>query len=146
MVDEARVEPQRDVVEKEAIADRAHVDPLFVALERREGSDRVVPVDTQIPGQVISRPERDADERKVALERDRGDDGERPVPTGHSHRLRSGVGRPAGDLPCVVVFFENVDVNIEATGLPSELFSRGPLVSRTRIYQEEGRDWELVSG
>jgi hypothetical protein len=123
LVDEARVEPQRDVVEKDAIPDRAHVDPPLVAVERREGSDRVVPVDAQIPGEVVPRPERDADERKVALEGDRGDGGERPVSTSLSEGLRSGVGRAAGGLRRVVVFAENVDVDTKAPGVLGKLLS-----------------------
>ena len=122
VVDEAREEAQRDVVEKEALADRAHVDPPLAALKGCEGSDRVVPVDSQVPSEVVPRPERDADERQVALERDRRDGGERAVPTGDTQGFRSGVGRPAGVLGRVVLFAEDMDVDTEATSLLGELF------------------------
>jgi hypothetical protein len=136
-VDEARVEPQRDVVEKEALADRAHVDPPLAALEGVEGSDRVVPLDAEISGEVVPCPERNADERKVALESDRRDGSERAVSTGHSQGFRSGLGRPAGNLGRVVVLAEDVDVDPKTTSFLGELFRRGLLVSRPRVDQEE---------
>jgi hypothetical protein len=121
-VDEARIEPQRDVVEKEAIADRTHVDPPLAAVEGREGCDRVVPVDAEVSGEVVPCPERNADEGKVAPDGDRRDGGERAVSTCHSQGFRSGVGRPASDLGRVVVLAEDVDVDTKATSLRGELF------------------------
>jgi hypothetical protein len=121
-VHEARIEPERDVVEKEALADRAEVDPPLAALEGREGSDRVVPVDAQVSGEVVPRPERDADERKVALEGDRRDGGERAVSTGHSQGFGSGLGGSAGNLGRVVVA-EDPNVDTNPTSLLGDLFS-----------------------
>jgi hypothetical protein len=40
VVDEARIEPQRDVVEKEALADRADVDPPLGSLEGRVDQEK----------------------------------------------------------------------------------------------------------
>jgi hypothetical protein len=119
-VHEARVEPQRDVVEKEALADRPDVDPPLASLEGREGSDRVATVDVKVSGEVVPRPERNADEREVALEGDRRDGGERAISTGHSQGFRSGLGRSAGNLSRVVVA-EDVDVDTKATSLLGEL-------------------------
>jgi hypothetical protein len=136
-VHEARIQAQRDVVEKEALADRADVDPPLAALEGREGSNRVVPVDAEVSGEVVPRPERNADEREVALQGDRRDCRVRAVSTGHSQGFRSGLGRSAGNLGRVVVLAEDVDVDRKATSFLGELFRRGPLVSRPRIDQEE---------
>jgi hypothetical protein len=136
-VDEARVEPQRDVVEKEALADCAHVDPPLATLEGLEGSDRVVPVDAEVSGEVVPRPERNADERNVVLEVDSRNGGERAVSTGRSQGVRSGLGRPAGNLRRVVVLAEDVDVDPKATSFLGELFRRGPLISRPRVDQEK---------
>jgi hypothetical protein len=136
-VHEARIQPQGDVVEKEALADRADVDPPLAALEGRKGSDRVVPIDAEVSGEVVPSPERNADERKVALEGDRDDGGERSVSTRHSQGFGSGLGRSAGNLGRVVVLGEDVDVDTKATSFVGELFRRGPLVSRPRIDQEE---------
>ena len=121
-MDEARVEAQRDVVEEEALSDRAHVDPPLAAVESREGSDRVVPFHAEVSGEVIPRPEWNADEWKVALESDCRDGGERAVSTGHSEGFRSGVGPPAGDLGRVVALAEDVDVDTKAPSLLGELF------------------------
>jgi hypothetical protein len=86
---------------------------------------------------VVPRPERNADERKVALEGDRSDGGERSVSTSHSQGFRSGLGHSAGNLGRVVVLGEGVDVDTNATSFLGELFRRGPLVSRPRVDQEE---------
>jgi len=91
-------------------------------VEGREGSHGVAPVDTEVLGEVVPGPERNADDGKVALEGDRGDGGERAVSTGDSQGFRSGVCRPAGDLGRVVVLAEDVDVDAEATSLQGELF------------------------
>ena len=134
---EARIQPQRDVVQKEALADRADVDPPLSALEGCEGSERVLSVDAEVSGEVVPSPERNADERKVALEGDCDDGGERSVSTRHSQGFGSGLGRSAGNLRRVVVLGEDVDVHTKATSFVGELFRRGPLVSRPRIDQEE---------
>jgi hypothetical protein len=86
---------------------------------------------------VVPRPERNADERNVALVGNRRDGCERAVSTGHSQGFGPGLGRPAGNLGRVVVLAEDVDVDTKATSLLGELFGRGPLVSRPRVDQEE---------
>jgi hypothetical protein len=121
-VDEAGVEPQRHVVEKEALADCAHVDLSLAAVGGREGSDRIIPVKAEVSSEVVARPERNADKRKVALESDRRDGGERAVSTGHSQGFRSGPGRSAGNLGRVVVLAEDVDDDPTATSFLGELF------------------------
>jgi hypothetical protein len=70
---------------------------------------------------VVPCPERKADERKVALQGDPHDGGERAVSAGYSERFRSGIGRPAGDLGRIVVLAEDADVDSKATSLLGEL-------------------------
>ena len=72
-VDEYRIDAERDVVQKETIADTAHVDTPFRSCERGERADRIAAVDAEIPREVIPRPERDADKWEVAFDRDRRD-------------------------------------------------------------------------
>jgi hypothetical protein len=86
-VHEARVQAERDVVEEELLADATDVDALLSAVERVEGGERVVAVEPEIPREVVARPVRDADERELALDRDRGHGRKRAVAAGDSEHL-----------------------------------------------------------
>ena len=92
-VDEAGVDPERDVVQEEAVVDAGHVDPPFDAGEGRQGSQRIVSVEAEVAREVVSRPERDADKGQPALDRHLGDRRERPVaprdPEGPGLRARA---------------------------------------------------------
>jgi hypothetical protein len=89
-VHELGVEPQRDVVEEQAAAHLADVDLPLTAGERLERGDRIVAVESEVAGEVVSRSEGDADEREVAVERDLRDRRERPVAPGDADRVRVG--------------------------------------------------------
>ena len=108
-VHEPRVEAERDVVQEEPVADAADVDaPLDPAVERGERAERIVAVEAEVPGEVVARPERDADERHVLLDRDLGDRAERAVPARHPEHVRVCAPR---DLRQVVALLEEVDVD-----------------------------------
>jgi len=71
IVDEGRVDPQRDVVQEEKVVDGPDVDPALLArLERR---DRIVDVEARVAGEVVPRAERDGQERDVRRDRLRRD-------------------------------------------------------------------------
>ena len=70
-----------------------------------ERLDRIVPIEAKIAREVVSCPIRDADERKVALDRDLRDRGERPVAARDAQRLRRGAGKCDG----IVAFAEDMD-------------------------------------
>ncbi len=69
-VDEPRIDAQRDVVEEQPLADAPHVDPpLDAVLERRECGNRIIGVEPDVAGEVVSSAPRNAHERQVALDR-----------------------------------------------------------------------------
>jgi hypothetical protein len=105
-VDEVRVDPERDVVEEEPAAHAADVDAPHDAVDERvESACRVVAVEPEVAREVVPRPERHADERQPALDRDVCNDRERPVAARHAERLRV---RAARDLLEVVLVAEDV--------------------------------------
>ncbi len=72
-VDERRVDPERDVVEEQSVTDPADVDAPLGAVERGQGSDRIVAVEAGVAREMVAGPERDGDEREVPLDRKLGD-------------------------------------------------------------------------
>ena len=91
VVDELRVEPERDVVQEQAPADPADVDPPLQSPECVQRGDRIVAVEPEVAREVVSRSEGNADEGDVTLDRDFCDCGERPVTTGGAERPRVGI-------------------------------------------------------
>ena len=70
-VNEPGVDAERDVVQKEPVVDATDVDCLLgPSVECRERGERVVAVEAEVPREVVARPERDDDEREVAVDRD----------------------------------------------------------------------------
>ncbi len=67
-MDELGVEAERDVVQEEPIRDAPGVDPALRAFEGVECMDGIVSVELEVACEVVSRAERDADERQAALE------------------------------------------------------------------------------
>jgi hypothetical protein len=132
-IDELCVQPDRDVVEEDAVAGAADVDPPLGSGERGQRADRVAPVEPEIAGEVIARAEGDDDERKVALDRDPGDRAQRSVPARDSERF--GVGT-AGKVGRIVVGAENSCLDAPGAGLRNELF-RARLSARAWVDEEE---------
>ena len=118
-VDESGVDPERGVVEKEPVARPRHVDaPLDPVVERGQRRDRVVAVESEIAREVVSRPEGDADERHVLLDRDLRDGGERAVAAGHSEHVGTRVTR---ELREIVAVLEEPDLDTARAGSIAKL-------------------------
>ena len=121
-VDEPGVDPERDVVEEEPVARPRHVDaPLDSVVERGQRRDRVVAVEPEVAGEVVSRPEGDADERHVLLDRDLCDGGERAVAAGHPEHVGTRVAR---ELREVVAVLEEPDLDTARAGSVAKLVRR----------------------
>ncbi len=102
-VHEAGVDAERDVVEEDAVADLADVDLSLdrIVVEGRQRAERIVAVEADVSGEVVPRSERNADEGRVGLERDRGDlpRGSRRRPRCPARRRRRRVRAPPDRLP-----------------------------------------------
>jgi hypothetical protein len=133
-VHEERVEPQRDVVEKEALADSADVDPSLGSGEGVQRAEWIVAVQPEVSREVVTGAERDADERQVALERDLGDCGERAVAAGDAECFRFGV---PGELGGIVARLENPCFDPAPARFLREFLRARAGVARARIDQEQ---------
>jgi hypothetical protein len=133
-MDDSRVDPERDVVEEEPATRATGVDPALSAPEGVERADGIVPVEAEIPGEVVPCPERDADERQVALECNLRYRRERAVAAGNSEDLHV---CSAGELFSIVVGSENAGRQTTATRLLGKLLGRRPPAPRTGIDEEE---------
>src|SRR4029453_17863487 len=88
VVDEARVEAERDVVQEPALACEADVDAALLPVERGERCERVLDVEAEITRKVVPGAEGDADEGPVLVHGNAGDLCERPVSSRYAHRPR----------------------------------------------------------
>jgi hypothetical protein len=134
VVDELRVEPERDVVQEQALADPADVDPPLHSPECVQRADRIVAVEAEVARKVVSRSEGNADEGDVALDRDFCDCGERPVTTGGAERLRVGV---TGELCDVVSRLEDPCLDPADRCLLAELLRARASAARARVDQKQ---------
>jgi hypothetical protein len=83
------VDPERNVVEEEAPVHLGYVDPALDAVSQGvERADEIRAVNADVEGEVVTGTGGDTDERKVARERGRRRDGERPVSAGDAERVR----------------------------------------------------------
>jgi hypothetical protein len=117
IVDEARVHPERHVVQEDPVRHGADIDPLLGPLERSESRNRVGHVEAQVSREVVPRPERDAGEGQLALEGDGRDRTERTVPTRDAERARAGSRRLPRQVAGVVVLAEDVRADAPALRL-----------------------------
>ena len=92
---EPRVHAERDVVEKEPAVRAPDVDATFRPSEGTERCHWFVTVEPEVAREVIARPERDADERGLTLERHLRHRCERAVAPGDAEHLRGGPARDA---------------------------------------------------
>jgi hypothetical protein len=84
-VHEVRVSAERHVVQESPMAEPSDIDPpLDPVRERSESRFGIVACEAEVAREVVARPERDADERQISLDRDRGDGGERAVTARHA--------------------------------------------------------------
>ena len=99
LLDDRGVDAERHVVDEEPVADRRVVDaPLDGVAEGVEARARVVAVDAQVEGEVVAGAGRDAHERQVVLDGDRGDEGLGPVAAGHAEAVGAAGDGVAGEL------------------------------------------------
>jgi hypothetical protein len=101
------------------------------AFERRE---RIVPVEPDIPREVVAGPIGDADERHVALDGDSGDRRERAVAARHAEHVR--LRRPR-DVLEVLAVLEDVDVDSARPGSLAQLSCCRRVGSGARVDDEE---------
>jgi hypothetical protein len=133
-VHEVGIEPQRHVVQEETFPDAPNVDSPFHALERGEGADRIVAIETQITRKVVPRAERDADEGQLAVEGHLGDRGERAVTAGDPQGICIDV---TGELGGVVVRAEDPRVDAALARLLEEFLCARRAATRARVDQEQ---------
>jgi hypothetical protein len=125
---------QGDVVQEEAVTGPADVDHALPALEGRQGAQGVVPVESEVAGEVVPRAERDADEGGAALDGDGGDRGEGAVAPGDADR--PGRCEPGG-LARVLAPCEDVRRDATALGGALQLVDARLGVARARIDDEK---------
>jgi hypothetical protein len=130
-VDERGVEAERDVVQEAALAGAADVDPPFLAVERLECGEWVVPVEPEVARKVVARPVRHDDERQAALG---GHGRNRAVAAGRAEHV--GLRRPR-ELRGVVVLAQHVSVDPARPRRLGQLVRRRVLGARARVDQEE---------
>ena len=81
------VDRETDVVHERSVTGQAVVDvDLLAVADRVECAQRVVAIEAEVEGEVVSGPHRDAEERDVAFDGHSGDEPERTVPAGGSPR------------------------------------------------------------
>src|SRR5688572_96301 len=138
VVDEARVDPQRDVVQEDAAVYGSDVDSPLLAAEGREGGERIVGVEAEVAGEVVPRAEGHAGERQVSFQRDLRHGGERAVAPGGADGRRAVVCGLPRERSRIVPRPELTSVDPEPAGLRDELLRRGRTGAGTRIDEEEG--------
>jgi hypothetical protein len=134
-VDERCIRTEGNVVQEQPLARAPDIDAPLLAPEGVEGSDRIVPVETEIASEVVARAEGNADERDLLLDRYLCDRRERPVAACDPQHFGS---RVAGKDGRVLSLAEGMRLNPALAGGPAELFgARRPAASRTRVDQDE---------
>jgi hypothetical protein len=134
VVDELRVQPERDVVQEQALADPADVDPPLGSPESVQCADGIVAVEPEVAREVVSGSEGNADEGEVALDRDLCDCGERAVTAGSPECLRIAV---ACELRDVVAGREDPCLDPAARCLVAELLRARAAAARARVDQKQ---------
>src|SRR4051812_48418495 len=91
-----------NVVQEQPLARPADIDPPLLAAKGVERNERVAAVETEIAREMVAGPERDADERQIAVDCHLGHRRQRAVTAGHADgrglggaRERSSVVAPA---------------------------------------------------
>ena len=129
---EARVQPDRDVVQEETVTCAAHVDGTLGSLERVERGDRVVGIEPEVAGEVVPRPDRDDEEGQPALDRNGCDRPQRAVAAARAERVRI---RFAGQRLHVVARLEEVRGDAAALRLLGDLRARA--LTRTWVDDQK---------
>ena len=133
-VHEVRVGAERDVVQEDAVADAADVDPPLAPLECADRGRRVIQVESRVPRKVVARPEWDAHEGQVALDRHLRDGAERAVAAGHPECLRVGGRR---ERRRIVLLAEDVGPDAPPFRLLEQRREALLRRARTRVHEQE---------
>ena len=104
--------------------------------KRVERGERVVAVEPEVAREVVARPERDDDERQVALDRDRGHARHRAVAAGRAEHVRVGLARQLGG---VVALAQDVRLDPARLRRLRQLLRARALGPAARIDQQEPR-------
>ena len=143
-VHEGGVRADRDVVQEQTLAGAADVDPTFRTAECLERRHRITTVETEIASEVIAGPERNADERQVAFDRDLGDGRERAVAACDPDRraVARGFRRNRG---CVLALREHVRADRPLGRSGSQLLGARASPARSRIDQQKpAQNWASI--
>ena len=117
-----RVHAERHVVHEHVAVHGREVDrPLEAVLERVEGADDVVAVDTEVERQVVAGAGRDADERQAVLARDPGDERLGTVATGHPQHVGAPSDRVTSESGEVVALLEHDGFDPPLLGFANEV-------------------------
>ena len=139
VVHEARIEPERDVVQENPAVDHTDVDATFLAVAKGvEHGNWIVAVEVEVSGKVVPGPERDAHEGNIVLERLTSHGRERPVSPRHPECRSARVGMFTGNRGEIVARAEHVGVDPSALGFCHQLLGRRLIVSRPWIDDQEG--------
>jgi hypothetical protein len=141
-VHELGVEAERDVVQEHVPVHAAGVDPALDPEERLERGERIVAIEPEIAREVVARPVGDADERKVALERDLGDGRQRAVATGDAEALRIGCAR---ELRCVLALGKEMRLDAARACAVAKRIRTRVRFARARIDEEKSAQWQLAT-
>jgi hypothetical protein len=142
IVDEACIEPERNVVQEDPSVDRSDVNSaLLAAAKSVEHGHRIIAVEAEISGKVVPGSERDADKGHVVLESLAGHGPQRPISPGHPERGSARLCTLPGDRGDIVPAPERVGVDPPSLGLCDQLLGRRLIVSRPRIDDQEGTAW-----
>ena len=133
-VDELRIDTDRDVVQKNAVAGSAGVDRPLGAVERGEGAERIAPFDAGVPREVVPGAVGHADEGNAALQGDPGDRPERSVAAGGSDRAFS---VEACSLARILAEGQDVDRDTAALGSEPKPVHGRLLTPGARIDHQE---------
>ena len=130
----ARVQAERRVVDEHPAVHRGQVDPpLHPRGERVQRTDRVVPVQAEVLGEVVAGAGRDADVRDAPGAGDRGHHRLRAVSSGHADHVGAVRDRLLHQLSQVSARFELDGVDAAAGRLRREADPTGLAVARARV-------------
>jgi hypothetical protein len=128
------IDAERNVVQEEPLVRSAHVDTALQAVgECAQRSDRIVTVESQISGEMVTGSKRNADEGGAAFERDAGDGRQRAIAAGHAQNVGR---RGTGQLRRFLAFPQDMGLDAEGLRLRGQLARSGRIVAGTRIDEE----------
>ena len=135
-MDQRGVGAERDVVQKNAVAGQADIDPPLIAAEGCERTQRVRMIEPQVAGEVIASPERDTDKRQLALEGNLGDRRQLAVAARNAEHVGASFGCKRSRI---VALTEDAGLDFPRSRRGKQLIRARPALPRARVDQEEAR-------